>query len=387
MKLYSIVLFSLFYQISIKGMTILVTLYALHLNASPTLLGIIIASGSLFPMLLASFAGRMADRINLNFLLVVGMVGTGVTLFIPYFYPANILYLIGVQLLFGLFQILTVVSLQNLIGRISSTANRTKNYGAYTLSVSIANLIGPLIAGLTIDHVSYEATYLVFGIFSIMPAVYFMFANLQTNLIQTSNRNEAKKPKNLLFDIQLRNVFITSGIILTGVGLFEFYFPIYTESLGLSSSTIGMLVSIHSAGFIISRLLMVKLQNTFSPQQIISVCLYIAAGAFFFIPFMKLVPLLGLVAFILGLGLGCCQPLSIVMAYNESPSGQTGEVLGIRLTVNKAVQVAVPIVFSSMSFLGFYVIFWFNTIVLAIGGRILLKSNSYQRSEHPESFK
>lgn len=385
MRLYSILIFSLLYQIGIKGNTILVTLYALHLDAKSTMLGLIIASGSLFPMLFASMAGRLADRVKLNLLLVIGMVGTGVTLMIPYFAPCNLYGLIGVQLLFGLFQIITIVSMQNLIGGISTNANRTKNYGSYTLSVSIANLIGPLVAGFTIDHSSFEVSYLLIGIFSLIPAVYFIFAKDQTKKKEQSNEKLVKSSIELIADKKLRKVYITSGIILTGVGLFEFYFPVYTESLGLSSSTIGILVSMNAAAFIISRLLMSKLQTKYSPEQIIGVCLFIAAIAFFFLPLMKNIPFLGFVSFILGLGLGCCQPLSIVMAYSESPSGHTGQVLGIRLTVNKAVQFAVPIIFGSISFLGFYLIFWFNTVVLSLGGKTLLKNDDSYRKEHMES--
>lgn len=373
MYLHIIVFLSLLYQISLKGNTILVTLYALHLDANATILGTIIAAGSLFPMLIASLVGRLADRIQLNILLVLGMIGTGVSLMIPYYFPGNIYSLIGVQLSFGLFQIITIISFQNLIGSISSDANRTKNYGSYTLSVSIANFIGPIVAGLTIEFISYETAYLLFGICAMIPAIYFIFVKHQTKIIKQKDVNESTSFKKLLLDSKLRKVFLTSGVILTGVGLFEFYFPIYTESLGLSASTIGFLVSINAVAFIISRLMMANLQKKFTAEQIIGVCLVIAAAAFFFIPFMKTVPLLALTSFILGLGLGCCQPLSIVMAYNYSPVGQTGEVLGIRLTVNKAVQFAVPIVFGSVSFLGFFLIFWFNTALLSLGGKSLLK--------------
>ncbi|MFJ7738734.1 MFS transporter [Lysinibacillus sp. NPDC097287] len=373
MYLHIIVFLSLLYQISLKGNTILVTLYALHLNANATLLGIIIATGSLFPMLIASLVGRLVDRIQLKFLLVTGMFGTGVSLMIPYFSPGNLYSLIGVQLSFGLFQIITIVSFQNLIGSISSDTDRTKNYSAYTLSVSIANFIGPIVAGFTIECISYETAYLLLGICAMMPVLYFLFMKDYPDIIQLKDRNESKSFKSLLLDSKLQKVFLTSGVILTGVGLFEFYFPIYTESLGFSASTIGFLVSMNAVAFIISRLMMAKLQRKYTAEQIMGACLIIGAVAYFFIPFMKTAPLLAITVFVLGLGLGCCQPLSIVMAYNHSPVGQSGEVLGIRLTVNKAVQFIVPIIFGSVSFLGFFLIFWFNTALLSFGGKSLFK--------------
>lgn len=372
MYFYFIVFLTLLFQISLKGNIILVSLYGLHLGASPTVLGFIIAIGSLFPMLLASYAGRLSDRININYLLAIGMLGTALSLFGPYFFPNNLYLLIVVQLSFGLFQIITVVSSQNLIGMISTSHNRTKNFGTYTLAVSIANLMGPLIVGFTIDYFNYSVAYMILGLFAVVPSLFFLFVPITKKKINNKEKIEDSSFLQLLFNRQLRTVFITSGIILTGVGLFEFYFPIYTASIGLSASMIGLLVSVNAFAFILSRLLMAALQRQFTPEQIIGCCFFIAATAFFILPFTQAVPFLAIISFIMGLGLGCCQPLSIVMAYDYSPEGHSGEVLGIRLTVNKAVQFSVPIIFGSVSFLGFFPIFWFNTFLLFFSGSSLL---------------
>ncbi|QPR69379.1 MFS transporter [Lysinibacillus macroides] len=373
MNVYVIVFLTLLFQISLKGNIMLVTLTGLHLEASPTILGILLALGSLFPMLLASYAGRLSDRIAINYLLAIGMIGAALSLFVPYFFHNHLYVLLAVQLSFGLFQILTVVSSQNLIGTVSTSATRAKNYGIYTLSVSIANLIGPLIVGGAIDFFHYRIAYMVLGIFAVIPGVFFLFIPIRKKKATLKESVEERSFLQLLFHPQLKQVFITSGVILTGVGLFEFYFPIYTDSLGLSASIIGVLVSINACAFILSRLLMHVLQRKFTSAQIIGGCLLIAGATFFFMPFVTTVPLLALLSFIMGLGLGCCQPLSIVMAYDHSPAGHTGEVLGIRLTVNKAVQFTVPILFGSISFLGFFPIFWFNTILFVLSGRSLLQ--------------
>lgn len=368
-----IVFLTLLFQIALKGSILLVSLYGLHLQASPAFLGVIIAAGSLFPMFLASFVGRLSDRVSLNFLLTIGMIGSGLSLVAIYFLAANLWVLLAIQLLFGLFQIITVVSSQNLVGALSSEGTRTKNYGAYTLSVSIANFIGPLLVGFVIDWLDFAVAYLMLGIFALLPGLLFLVIPIKGVAKKEKDTVENTSFLQLLLHQKLRSVFITSGVILTGVGLFEFYFPIYTSSIGLSASVIGVLVGVNALAFIISRLLMTPLQRKFSPEQMIGGCLLIAGCAFFVLPFIKAVPLLAVISFVMGLGLGCCQPLSIVMAYNASPAGHTGEVLGIRLTVNKAVQFAVPIVFGSMSFVGFFPIFWLNTVLLGFSGSSLLK--------------
>ena len=367
-----IVFLTLLFQIALKGNILLVSLYSLYLQASPIFLGVIIASGSLFPMFLASIVGRLSDRISLNWLLTVGMIGSGLSLTAIYFLEANLWLLLAIQLLFGLFQIITVVSSQNLVGALSAKENRTKNYGAYTLSVSIANFIGPLLVGFIIDWIDYTLAYLILGLFALTPGILFLFIPIKGTATEKQLADNSSFLK-LLLHKDLRSIFITSGVILTAVGLFEFYFPIYANSIGLSASTIGVLVGINALAFIISRLFMNPLQKRFTPEQILGGCLLIASIAFFLLPFFKAVPILAMISFLMGLGLGCCQPLSIVMAYNASPDGHTGEVLGIRLTVNKAVQFAVPIVFGSISFIGIFPIFWLNTTLLAVSGSSLLR--------------
>ncbi|MGM9944145.1 MAG: MFS transporter [Lysinibacillus sp.] len=368
-----IIFLTLLFQIALKGNILLIPLYGLHLQATPTTLGIIIAAGSVMPMLFASIIGRLSDHISIRLLLIVGMLGSSASLAAIFFFPRSIVILLIVQLLFGFFQIITVVSSQNLVGMLSTNNNRSQNYASYTLCVSIANLIGPLIVGITIDAFNYETAYLVMAIFAAIPGIFFIWIRLQISRPATSQNVVSKSFLQLLIDPQLRTMFITSGIILTGVSLFEFYFPIYTESLNISVTVIGMLVSLNALAFIISRLVMRPLQKKYRPEQIIGGCLSIAALAFFSLPFIETVWLLAIISFIMGLGLGCCQPLSIVMAYDYSPAGHSGEVLGTRLTINKAVQFSVPIIFGGLHFLGFFLIFWFNTALLGVGGTTLLR--------------
>lgn len=373
MYVYLIIFFTFLFQIAVKGNILLTSLYALNLQASPATLGFIIAISSLFPMLFASIAGRLADQIALNKLLTIGMVGSGFSLWVVWLLEESLYILLFVQLLFGLFQIITVVCSQSAIGAISTAETRTKNFSTYTLGVSLANLIGPAIVGMTIEIVSYHAAFFLLGIFSFVPAIAFIFIKVIHSQVAKTVKTIRFRTMDLIKMKELHSTLMTSGIILTGVGLFEFYFPIYTNSVGLSPSMIGFLVSLNGVAFIISRLFMRPLQKYFFPGQVIGGCLTITAIAFFVLPFTSTIISLAIVSFVIGLGLGCCQPLSIVMTYAVSPAGHTGEVLGLRLTVNKAVQFTVPLLFGGISFLGVLPIFWVNGVLLLFSGGILLK--------------
>lgn len=106
MKLYMIIFLSILYQTSVRGDTILVTLYAMNLEASSTFLGIIVASTSLFPMIFAAYAGKITDRVGFRLPLLSGMIGTGIALLLPYLFKDKLFILIVSQSLFGLCQFL-----------------------------------------------------------------------------------------------------------------------------------------------------------------------------------------------------------------------------------------------------------------------------------------
>ena len=81
-----------------------------------------------------------------------------------------------------------------------------------------------------------------------------------------------------------------------------------------------------------------------------------------------------LAAFLLGLGLGSAQPLTIMLTYHHAPPGRSGEALGMRLTVNKITQISIPLVFGGIgASFGLFPVFWANAAFLLAGGIVSLK--------------
>lgn len=363
-----VIVFQCFY-IGFRGNTMLTTLYAISLEASTFQVGIIVGLASLFPMFLSIYVGQVSDRIGFRYPLMFGSFGVSIALFLPYIIKGELYILFISQAIFGLAFILLLVNIQNLVGKISTTENRSQNYAIFSLGISTASLLGPLITGFSIDHLDYNNTYLILSLMAAVPGCFILF-----NLLKLPETVAAKEmPSNSFMDLlgsqALRKTFILSGMILIGIGIYEFYFPIYGKHLGFSASVIGIILSVNASAFIIVRFFMPLLIKRITEEGVFKVCLFIAAGAFVLIPFFKGFIALTIVSFLLGIGLGCGQPLSILMAYNASPEGRTGEVLGVRLTVNKIVQFFVPIVFGSVgAMVGFFPVFWSNALLLFSGG-------------------
>jgi MFS family permease len=76
-----------------------------------------------------------------------------------------------------------------------------------------------------------------------------------------------------------------------------------------------------------------------------------------------------MVALVCGLGMGCAQPVTLMLVFSRAPEGRSGEALGMRVTINQFTHIVVPIVFGSIgSVFGVAPVFAVNALILAGGG-------------------
>jgi MFS family permease len=116
-----------------------------------------------------------------------------------------------------------------------------------------------------------------------------------------------------------------------------------------------------------------------SEERVLSGSLYAAAATCIAFPFASDFFSLLAASFVLGLGLGCGSPLSLVLAYNRSPPGRSGEAIGVRQTVNKITEMTMPIVFGSLgTVLGMGPVFWIDAAMLVVGAMLMARDAAGQ---------
>ena len=112
------------------------------------------------------------------------------------------------------------------------------------------------------------------------------------------------------------------------------------------------------------------------------------AGVAMLFPFVQgFGPLAGM-AFLLGVGLGCCSPLSLILVYGLAPDNRVGEAIGVRQSFNKATETIMPMIFGVIASLtGAGAVFW-ATGVLIFAGSWLVRGNRVTRGmPEPEAAK
>jgi MFS family permease len=356
-----------------RGSKVLVSLFALELGAPQIMLGVIVALYSLCPMLLALYAGKLSDRFGARWPLALGSLGVALALLLPGALPSlNMLYLSA--LLIGFSFVFYNVSVQSLVGTLSSVDARTRNFSNLSLMIASGGFIGPLIAGFAIDSFGYAAAYLCIGALPLVSAVILFRAGRRLAALgggKSKNDEAGGYAVGLLGNAPLRRTLITSGIILTAIDLFQFYMPIYGHAIGLSASAIGMVLAMFAAAAFLVRTILPQIVSRFGEEPVLLASIFIAAGTYLLFPLVESGLLLAAIAFLLGLGTGCGQPLTLMMIYARAPEGRTGEALGLRMSINNLTHIVVPLFFGAIgTAFGVAPVFLANAVMLGAGGMI-----------------
>lgn len=370
MSIYFVYVLSLLNGIGVFATQILVSLYALHHGASHLAVGLLAASFSMFPMLLAVAAGRLVDRFGVRWPMTFGATTGGIGLLIAYFFPGlPSLYLVA--LLTGLGLIFINLGTQNLVGLFSTPESRPKNFSNYTLSTSAAALLGPLIGGFSIEHFGFPSTCLYFALLSLAPiSLLLAYGRRLPGGTRVPGKGSGGGARAMLKDPQVQRMLVIGSLINAGINLYQVYMPVYAHSIGLSASTIGIVIAMNSAAAFVARFMLPDLIRKLGEQRLMAYVFFTGAAALILIPLFQNALLLGIISFLFGIGMGCGQPIVMMLMFSNSKDGRSGEALGLKFTVNQMTKMISPVIFGSISTaLGLSPMFWINASLM-IGGAL-----------------
>ncbi len=355
-----------------RGAKMLVSLSALEAGASLFQVGLLAAMFAAFPLLLALYAGKVSDRIGVKRPMMVGALIIALGLLVPRALP-GLAGLVLCSALIGLGHIFFHVSVHNLIGAYGEGEARTRNFATFSLGASISAFLGPSLAGFSIDGWGFSPTHGLLAAVAVLPAAILVAYPKLVPARTPRSKEESGGSLALLANPGLRRTLVMSGVTLTGIELFTFYFPVYGRSIDLSASAIGLVMSSYAVAAFIVRLGMHRATRRIGEIGVLTASLFVAGATYMLVPLVSSAPLLAVVAFLLGIGLGCAQPLTILLTYNHAPAGRSGEALGLRLTVNKLTQIVVPLAFGGLgSAFGLLPVFWATGAFLLAGGVVSL---------------
>ncbi len=352
---------------AVNGTKLTVLLYAAYLQASPAVIGLLAASFGLISAFMAVGMGRWIDRIGpkqpfMLASLVIALCGVLV------WAAEGLAVLFFICPLVGIFNSLFQIGSHQAIGRFGRPEDRTANFTVHALGISAATFIGPMISGLSVDHLGHLNSFLLLGVLSAVP-----LAVLGSKLLvyppqaarKRGSPEGAKGGWSMLRDIDLRRAYIVASMNNCLWSLVSFMIPLYGTQIGLSGTRIGTLMAILASGTVGIRVVMPWLLRNIKRWPLVMGAQSMTAIGFIGMPFTEVYLWMGVLACLIGMGLGLCGPVATTLMYDASPAERVGEVVGMRMTVANIGQTLVPLFSGAVgAAFGVAPVFWAVAVIV-----------------------
>ena len=353
----------------LSGARVDVSLDALGRGATPATVGLLVALFALLPMLSAVAIGRFSDRVGARSPMIAGSAALALSTALPALWPGYPA-LFGSALLIGCSFTTFQVALQHVTGELGDPHKRAKRFSHLALAYSVSGMLGPLVAGVGIDHLGHRATFGLLALVPLAPLAILLWGRLP---LPVPVVHEVRAATGGTFDLvrhpALRRVLAINALIALGWDLHTVFVPIYGAELGLSASQIGTVLATFGLATFVVRFAMPWIVRRLNETQVLTGALFLSAAAYLAFPFAGGAGTLALISFALGFGLGSGQPMVMSLLSSRAPPGRMGEAAGLRMSLIQSMSVAVPLAFGALgATLGIIPVFWGVGACLVTGG-------------------
>lgn len=369
MTLYRIAVLTVLLHLAFAGARVTLSLFALHLGASAATVGVVVSLLALVPMFFAVKWGRYVDRVGVRGPMYAGALTMLAALVLAWTVP-RLEALFAVSALagcgFGIFHI-AVHQAGGLIGR---PEERARNFSVLALAFSTSGVLGPTLAGFSIDWIGHRHTFLLFSSALVATLAVMWWKPIDVPRHATALKpGEQRRIADLLRIRELRRVFVASGLLSMGWDLFSFVMPIHGSRIGLSATAIGLVLGCFGAAVFVVRLALPPIVHLVSEWKLLIGAMFATGFALALVPLVTNAATLMALAFLLGIGLGGAQPMVMALLYNTAPHGRGAEAVGVRTLLLNISQTGIPLTFGALgAALGMAPVFIAMGIALAAGG-------------------
>ena len=355
-------------HLAFTGGRVGLTLFAIHLQASHFVVGLMVSLLSVIPMVLSVHLGRWTDRVGITTPALISTSLVTTACLLPFLRP-SIASLCVASVLLGSGFMLLHIGVSNAVGHASTPATRTQAYTWLAVGFSVSTILGPVVAGYAIDHAGHAKAFLILAMF---PAVTFAILCLRRKAASVppplAPRADDAHVMDLLRHGPLRAVFIASAFMNVSWDMFTFMMPVYGAQIKLSASHIGLVMGSFGVATFMVRLLMPWLNRFLTEWKVLCFALGAAGLSYALFPLTAALPFLLGLAFFLGFGLGAAQPMLLSLIHQTAPAGRTGEAIGLRTSFLNLSQVLMPLTVGAFSAAaGMLPAFWIMALVGASG--------------------
>lgn len=375
MSIHLLVLLTVLAHLSFAGCRVILSLTAIHYEASPFTVGVVMSLLAIVPMLFAVSWGRFVDRVGVRGPMLAGVVMILAAMVLAWGVP-RLETLFVVSTVAGSGFVLYHIAASQAAGAIGNPEDRIKNFSLLALGFSTSGFLGPILAGFAIDGIGHGGAFLALAVGALVGVAVLSFRKIEIPRHEAPARHgEKRRLVDLLRMPGLMRVFVVSGTLSIAWDLFTFVTPIHGSRIGLSASTIGLILGTFGAAVFTVRIVLPLVARRVSEWRMLVGAMLLTGAVLFIFPLVDGVPLLMALAFLLGVGLGGTQPLVMALLYERAPAGRGAEAVGVRTLLLNFGQASVPLAFGALgTALGMMPVFWAMGVTLLIAGFFAARS-------------
>jgi len=351
------------------GMRMAAPLMALREGFSPLAVGFLLALFALTQVFLALPAGRYADRHGLKrpvgFCVLASSTGALLGVAFPVY---GVLCLTA--LLTGGATGVASIALQRHVGRAAQNATELKKVFSWlAIGPAVSNFIGPLTAGLLIDHSGFRAAFLFLAC---LPLLAWLWVRRTVELppVAMVAGGAPKKAWDLYRNPFMRRLMLVNWLLSSCWDVHTFVVPVLGHERGFSASVIGSILGAFAIAATAVRLLLPVFAAHMREWAVVTTAMLVTALMFGIYPFMASPWAMGACSVLLGLALGSVQPMIMSTLHQITPQARHGEALGLRLMTMNASSVLMPLLFGTAgAVMGVSLVFWCVGLAVSAGAR------------------
>ena len=244
-----------------------------------------------------------------------------------------------------------------------------KVFSWLSIGPAVSNFIGPLAAGLLIDHSGFRTA---FALMALLPLATWFWVRATQELPPVLSMPGAgsKKAWDLMREPLMRRLMLVNWLLSSCWDVHTFVVPVIGHERGFSASVIGTILGSFALAATLVRVLLPVLAAHVREWVVVTVAMLVTAVLFAVYPFMHSALAMGVCSVLLGLALGSVQPMIMSTLHQITPEARHGEALGLRLMAINGSSVLMPLLFGTAgAVVGVSVVFWAVGLAVGSGAR------------------
>lgn len=341
-------------------------LLALKQGYSPLAVGCLLALFAVSQVFLALPAGRLADRhglhVPMRLAVLMASLGLGLSVLWPYF---GVLCVSA--LLVGGASGLAVIALQRHAGRLAHGPTELREVFSWlAIGPSLSNFVGPLLVGVLIDGVSFQAAFLAVAT---LPWLAWWLVRPVDRMPTITAPDQALVPSSwaMFREPAFRRLMLINWVLSSCWDVHTFLVPVIGHERGLSATVIGAILGSFAVAATLIRLVMPWMASRLQEGRVVGSAMVATSVLFVLYPMAHSAWLMAGLSVLIGFALGSVQPMMMSTLHQITPHAQHGQALALRSMAINASSVLMPLLFGTVgAWVGVGVVFW--AVAGVVGG-------------------